>query len=67
MGGRTGLRYADCLALLTHYLPGWKADAPRLWEDVELPGLMQDVQVIEAAQLTAWGEKSQGAESPGGK
>lgn len=59
MGGRTGLRYADCLALLASYLPGWKSSAPQVWRDIELPALMQDVQIIETAFLAAWGEKSE--------
>ena len=66
MGGRTGLRYADCLALLGHYLPAWQLDAPRLWAGIELTGLMQDVQIIEAAYLTAWGEKAQASETTPG-
>lgn len=58
MGGRTGLRYADCLALLGQYLPAWQAATPAVWAPIQLHALMQDVQIIETALLQAWAEST---------
>ena len=58
MGGRTGLDYAGCTAALSAYLPEWQDEQPEVWRGRTVPKLLQDLQVIETAFLTAWGEKT---------
>lgn len=58
MGGRTGLRYADCIATLGTYLPAWQQDQPSVWQPLTVHALMQDIQIIETALLAAWAEQS---------
>lgn len=58
MGGRTGLRYADCIATLSAYLPQWQTDQPDVWAHHTVPALMQEIQIVEAALLSAWGDKA---------
>jgi len=53
MGGRTGLRYEGCIALLDSYLPRWQVDDPPTWGALTVADLMEQVQVIEGAMLTA--------------
>lgn len=58
IGGRTGLRYEGCIAVLERYLPHWQAEHPAAWCDITIVDLMQDIQIIESSLLAGWGEQS---------
>lgn len=58
LGHRTGLRYADCIALLERYLPRWQAEDPRAWGPITVSDLLEHLQVIESAVLGADAERA---------
>lgn len=61
LGTRTGLRYADCIAVLQQHLPRWQARDPRTWGSLNVPELIEGLQVIEGAVLGADAERAQAA------
>ena len=56
-GGRTGLDNTACLKTLALYLPRWRRESPAAFNGLQLPDLMEDVQIIEHALLAADGER----------
>lgn len=59
MGGRTGLRYEGCIAVLERYLPHWQVEQPTVWQDITIVDLLQDIQILESALIAGWGEKAE--------
>jgi hypothetical protein len=57
LGQRTGLRYEACIPRLELALPRWQQDDPRMFGDLSVADLIDDVQVIEAALLAADAER----------
>jgi hypothetical protein len=57
MGQRTGLNYASVLPLLERRLPQWQASDPETWGALTVDDLLDDVQVIESAMLSADAER----------
>lgn len=59
LGQRTGLRYESVIATLERALPVWQADDPAAWADRTVADLLDDVQIIETAMLSADDERRQ--------
>lgn len=62
-GGRTGLDYVACISTLRLHLPRWRRESRGAFEGLRIADLMQDVQTIESAMLTADAERREHEEA----
>lgn len=57
--GASSLAYEACIPTLELYLPRWKRDAPAEspWQTMDVPALMDQLRIVEAALLQAAAEQ----------
>jgi len=61
--GRTGLDYSACITVLAMHLPRWRRESPGAFKGLRVPDLMEDLQIIERALLTADEERREEEEA----